>query len=323
MILTPDADIQNADWAKRSWDLPHVTNQQQLEEWLKARGGTLDHFMQLPIARSIPWLHPEIHRYLDDQPRAVSPEEELKRYSSWVRTHPGRGRPFAFESPLAAQIQRVEDQPPAPTVRDHRDSHTNSYAAALALLAISLRDRSVSPHEYHLRAQELLTTTTLGLRERIAGHYGADPHQVQASGGKVLQTLEGRATLAAGALGQRAMDVEKLASNAQLQSGGTFASGPVWALSHVLEGAAILLGSDNGAAGPPFNADGVKPAEQEITGIWDCVNDDDSCEYCIELDGQEWPLDEVPEWPGDGSQTCLGNCRCAVNFDASNPGGDE
>ena len=50
MELHPDADLSNADWTKRSWDLP-IHDAEGLQRWLAAKGVTLAHFKTLPVYR--------------------------------------------------------------------------------------------------------------------------------------------------------------------------------------------------------------------------------------------------------------------------------
>lgn len=63
----------------------------------------------------------------------------------------------------------------------------------------------------------------------------------------------------------------------------------------------------------------VVARSQSVT--WHCLDDDASCDDCRSLDGESWPLDQVPFWPGqsgfgdsppDGTQ-CGGNCRCDLS----------
>jgi hypothetical protein len=54
-----DADLNNADWTKRTWDLP-VKSADELRRYLKSSGRTVDEFKQLPVYRynvkKLPWL---------------------------------------------------------------------------------------------------------------------------------------------------------------------------------------------------------------------------------------------------------------------------
>lgn len=53
---------------------------------------------------------------------------------------------------------------------------------------------------------------------------------------------------------------------------------------------------------------------------WNCVGDSDSCGNCLALDGQEFTIDTLPGWPGDGSfgnsVLCEGGprCRCTLSY---------
>ena len=50
LTIYPDADSMNADWPKRTWDLP-FNNAADLRAWLEARGMTVEHFKTLPVYR--------------------------------------------------------------------------------------------------------------------------------------------------------------------------------------------------------------------------------------------------------------------------------
>ncbi len=43
-----DADIENADWTKRTWDLPKYKSKEFMD-WLKFSGMTLTQFKKLPV----------------------------------------------------------------------------------------------------------------------------------------------------------------------------------------------------------------------------------------------------------------------------------
>jgi hypothetical protein len=47
-MLYPDADLMNADWTKRSWDLG-IGNVEDLRTWLKSQGITVAAFKRLPV----------------------------------------------------------------------------------------------------------------------------------------------------------------------------------------------------------------------------------------------------------------------------------
>lgn len=58
-LLYPDADLANADWTKRTWDLP-AQNLEELRRWLAAHGISVAQFKQQPVYRynvgKLPWL---------------------------------------------------------------------------------------------------------------------------------------------------------------------------------------------------------------------------------------------------------------------------
>jgi hypothetical protein len=44
-----DADIRNADWTKRSWDLVGIDSVEKLKDYLNAAGMSVEQFKKLPI----------------------------------------------------------------------------------------------------------------------------------------------------------------------------------------------------------------------------------------------------------------------------------
>jgi len=48
MVLNIDADLENADWTKQTWDLPKYKSDEFIE-WLTQSGMTLTQFKKLPV----------------------------------------------------------------------------------------------------------------------------------------------------------------------------------------------------------------------------------------------------------------------------------
>ena len=48
MIINIDANLENADWSKKTWDLPEYKSKEFMD-WLKFSGMTLEKFKQLPV----------------------------------------------------------------------------------------------------------------------------------------------------------------------------------------------------------------------------------------------------------------------------------
>ena len=46
--LNIDANLENADWTKQSWDLPKYKSKEFMD-WLKSSGMTLEQFRKLPV----------------------------------------------------------------------------------------------------------------------------------------------------------------------------------------------------------------------------------------------------------------------------------
>ena len=59
-MINLDADIHNADWTKRTWDLLDVEDEDDLMEHLSDTGMSLEHFKTLPVYKfnvnKLPWL---------------------------------------------------------------------------------------------------------------------------------------------------------------------------------------------------------------------------------------------------------------------------
>jgi hypothetical protein len=74
-----------------------------------------------------------------------------------------------------------------------------------------------------------------------------------------------------------------------------------------------------GAAWSAYQAGRVEGAQASGVEVATWVKDDieTSCDDCEELDGQSWPLDEIPSFPGDGSTKCLSDCRCSLKMQAA------
>lgn len=49
-MINIDADINNADWTKRTWDLPAYKSKEFMD-FLKGTGSTLEEFRLLPVYR--------------------------------------------------------------------------------------------------------------------------------------------------------------------------------------------------------------------------------------------------------------------------------
>lgn len=60
MAVDVDADLVNADWVKRTWDLLHIKTVEQLKAHLQAVGMSVAQFKKLPVYRAnldtLPWL---------------------------------------------------------------------------------------------------------------------------------------------------------------------------------------------------------------------------------------------------------------------------
>lgn len=51
ITINVDADLNNADWTKRTWDLPYKSE----EELKEALGDRYEDFKHLPVYKSRPW----------------------------------------------------------------------------------------------------------------------------------------------------------------------------------------------------------------------------------------------------------------------------
>ncbi len=49
MGINVDANLRNADWTKRTWDLLDVKSKEDLLRYLKSKGMTMNDFKKLPV----------------------------------------------------------------------------------------------------------------------------------------------------------------------------------------------------------------------------------------------------------------------------------
>ena len=49
-VVNIDANLENADWTKQSWDIP-AHSVKDLRAWQKRQGMTIAHFKRLPVYR--------------------------------------------------------------------------------------------------------------------------------------------------------------------------------------------------------------------------------------------------------------------------------
>ncbi len=49
MGINVDANLRNADWTKRTWDLLDIKTKEDLERYLKGKGMTMKDFKKLPV----------------------------------------------------------------------------------------------------------------------------------------------------------------------------------------------------------------------------------------------------------------------------------
>lgn len=77
MSINLDADLDNADWPKQSWDLP-ARNTEQLLSYLNVTGTSVDKFMMLPAAQAIPWAQESLTAgVLDDAAAELRPSRVI------------------------------------------------------------------------------------------------------------------------------------------------------------------------------------------------------------------------------------------------------
>lgn len=49
---SPDAQLSNADWTKRTWDIYDIHSADQMRSYLKATGSTVEAFKKLPVYKA-------------------------------------------------------------------------------------------------------------------------------------------------------------------------------------------------------------------------------------------------------------------------------
>jgi hypothetical protein len=60
--ISIDANIDNADWTKQTWDFPFMRSVDDLRRWLHESGRTVEGFKQMPVYKHAirkgypPWL---------------------------------------------------------------------------------------------------------------------------------------------------------------------------------------------------------------------------------------------------------------------------
>lgn len=111
-----DADLENADWPKRTWDLPFQT-EDQLQAWLDATGVTLEQFSRLPVYQARPWRDRTVTAWHWEEPLVAAGFDESK-----VRRHP-RGTPVRGKEGGGrfAEKQLARFDPYAPDVTSEFD----------------------------------------------------------------------------------------------------------------------------------------------------------------------------------------------------------
>lgn len=181
---------------------------------------------------------------------------------------------------------------------DHRDARTAAFAAALLLLWRRYQRGDLSRGDFETAARDLVDTSVAALVGSYAAEYDEDPQTLTAAAShfgyaKALAGLMLAATLG---LALFSPGVEP-PSDAMAEAAANRAAGGLWAMEFLIDGAAR----------------GIKG--KAVTGTWRAENDQNTCEPCSQLDGQSWPLAQVPFWPGAGGP-CEGMdaCRCEVEF---------
>jgi hypothetical protein len=51
-LINLDADLDNADWLKKTWDLPSIDSD-EFKEYLKSTGRTMDDIKHLPVYKNL------------------------------------------------------------------------------------------------------------------------------------------------------------------------------------------------------------------------------------------------------------------------------
>lgn len=190
------------------------------------------------------------------------------------------------------------------------------FGAAVAALLLALKKGSIGMPAFEQRFNALWQQGVSAVTADAGAAYDVpDPARVIQGGaaGQVMSKLgQVAATFAMWAASQVTPDATNPqtgeavpgTSVAQLAAWGNQASGPIHAAHFVADGAAqdSTLGTDS-----------------QLMGTWAAADDEQTCNTCGALDGQTWPIDGIPQYPGDGQTDCFGNCRCEIEF-ATGPG---
>jgi hypothetical protein len=165
------------------------------------------------------------------------------------------------------------------TVAESRTKPADDFAAALLLLWERLQRGQIDADEYTAQVERLF--------DKAVG-------TVPDAGQETIERLKAQALARAQAFVDK-IDVdpedEDAPSGAQKHNWASMVAGAVW-------GAVLAAGA-------------YREEKERVTWHLDGdAPDGRNCEDCLDLDGQSWPLKDVPQWPGDGSTDCGGNCRC-------------
>jgi hypothetical protein len=178
-----------------------------------------------------------------------------------------------------AMLRKDADGDSDSTIAAARSRKVDAFAALIVTLLNSLRARVITPDEYVARINAAFDNTL-----------GDVPFDARAKVEKLKVEAMNRAGNFIGVA-----DDEEL-SEPEKHGMGHMVAGALWAATFVVA------------------------AYEEVrtkTLVWQSEADDHVCEDCENLDGEEFYLDEVPFWPGEGdfgeNTECGPNCRCKLD----------
>lgn len=254
----------------------------------------------------------------------VNPEAELADWYKFARGRLGKrgGRPFEWHAvpagigpavdvdlatctpellralyARARALLRVENY--TSTVGEHRDVNTRRFAAGLAALLLAVQNEEMDLHGFEAQLMALWTTSKRSIIDHWAKAHKLSDHDVEA---RISHTEDALWTnvhtsamrWAAAAAAPRIVRAPLFLTGWEKSVAETIGGG-VWALDQAAQAQASAL------------------VGQEI-GRWHAVMDQNTCIDCQRLNGQEWLIADIPQFPGDGGTRCRGNCRCRLDY---------
>lgn len=223
--------------------------------------------------------------------RSLLTEYYKNRAPQLARAEVHRAARRTYELRQAVNLT-ADGTPSESTVAQARDARTRAFSAALLALWRRLQAGEITRQEYDSQVAHLIQTA--GDRAVDAVARQEDVPLEQARSGNTpsrVAGLLGKAMIAASAGAALFHPGREVVSDALAKQRADQVAGSLWAVEHVVQAAVQPEGS---------------------IGTWHAEGDERTCGPCNDLDGQEFPADEVPEIGEDCEGGTL--CRCSVTY---------